>query len=261
MRLTFNLPADTDLSGLGALASDGRIIRGTELWELGLYEDARLEFENLRAELESNRDAVGSYRLINYLLKLGLYRSAIFAARQVLTIAGLDEHTESMMAPPYFSHVRYGLYYSDLVIPDAQTNGLDPLFIFSVIRQESLFEGFINSSAGARGLMQIIPSTGGQIVSQLGWPVNYDEKDLYRPDVSVAFGTHYLANNRDLLDGDLYAALAAYNGGPGNAVEWKRLSGEDPDLFLETVRFEETRNYIRNIYEIYVDLQAVIRQG
>jgi len=252
VRLTFNLPADTDLSGLGVLAADGRVIRGTELWELGLYEDARLEFESLRVELEVNKDAVGSYRLTNYLLDLGLYRSTVFAARQVLTLAGLDEHTESMMAPPYFSHVRYGLYYSDLVIPDAQTNGFDPLFVFSVIRQESLFEGFINSNAGARGLMQIVPSTGAQIVSQLGWPVNYDEKDLYRPDVSVALGTHYLANNRNLLNGDLYAALAAYNGGPGNSLQWRELSGDDPDLFLETVRFEETRNYIRNIYEIYV---------
>jgi len=252
IRLTFNLSADTDLSGLGALATDGRIIRGTELWELGLFEEARLEFENLRAELELNKDAAGSYRLTNYMLDLGLYRSAIFAARQILTMAGLDEHTESMMAPPYFGHIRYGLYYSDLVIPDAQTNGFDPLFVFSVIRQESLFEGFINSSAGARGLMQIIPSTGAQIVSQINWPVNYDEKDLYRPDVSVALGTYYLANNRNLLEGDLYAALAAYNGGPGNSMQWKELSGDDPDLFLETVRFEETRNYIRNIYEIYV---------
>jgi len=252
VRLTFNLPADTDLSGLGVLATDGRIIRGTELWELGLYEDARREFEDLRTELELNKDAVGSYRLTNYLLDIGLYRSAIFAARQVLTLAGLDEHAESMMAPPYFGHVRYGLYYSDLVIPDAQANGLDPLFVFSVIRQESLFEGFINSNAGARGLMQIVPSTGAQIVSQLNWPVNYDDKDLYRPDVSVTLGTYYLKKNRDLLNGDLYAALAAYNGGPGNSSQWRELSGEDPDLFLESVRFEETRNYIRNIYEIYV---------
>jgi len=251
VRITFNLPIETDLSGLGELANDGRVIRGTELWEMGLYEDARLEFENLRAELDAGMDGVGSYRLLNYLLELGLYRSAVFSARQALTIAGLDEHTESMMAPVYFSHVRYGLYYPDLVIPDAQSNGFDPLFIFSVMRQESLFEGFIQSGAGARGLMQIIPSTGGQIVSQLGWPPNYDEKDLYRPDVSVMFGTHYLARNRDLLDGNLYAALAAYNGGPGNALQWNQLAGEDPDLFLETVRFEETRNYIRNIYEIY----------
>jgi len=68
----------------------------------------------------------------------------------------------------------------------------------------------------------------------------------------VTLGTHYLGKNRDLLNGDLYAALAAYNGGPGNALEWQKLSGEDPDLFLETVRFEETRNHIRSIYEIYV---------
>jgi len=251
VRLTFNLPLETDLSGLGSLASDPRAIRGTEFMELGMYEDARLEFENLRAELETNMDAVGSYRLMNYLVDIGLYRSAIFTARQVLTIAGLDEHTESMMAPPYFSHVRYGLYYSDLVLPDADSNRFDPLFVFSVIRQESLFEGFVKSSAGARGLMQVIPSTGAQIVSQLGWPVNYTDDDLYRPDVSIAFGTHYLGNNRDLLGGDLYAALAAYNGGPGNAIEWRDLGQGDPDLFLESVRFEETRNYIRNIYEIY----------
>ncbi len=250
IRLTFNLAADTDLSGLGPLASDGRVIRGTELWQLGLYEDARLEFESLREEIST--DPVATYRLTNYLLEIGLYRSAIFAARETLTLAGLDEHTESMMAPPYFSYVRYGLYYPDLVIPDSNANGFDPLLIYSVIRQESLFEGFVRSNANARGLMQVIPSTGAQIVSQLGWPLNYTEKDLYRPDVSIAFGTHYLANNRDALDGDLYAALAAYNGGPGNAVAWKELAGDDPDLYLESVRFEETRNYIRNIYEIYV---------
>jgi soluble lytic murein transglycosylase len=251
MRISFKLPADTDLNGLGPFATDGRIIRGTELWDLGLYEDASVEFENLRSELETKLDAVGSYRLANYLLNIGLYHSAVFATRQVLTMAGLNEHSDSMMAPPYFGHVRYGLYYSDLVIPDAQKNGFDPLFIFSVMRQESLYQGFVRSNAGARGLMQIVPSTGAQIVSQLGWPVNYNEDDLYRPDVSIAFGTHYLANNRNALDGDLYAALAAYNGGPGNSVQWKALSGNDPDLFLESVRFEETRNYIRSIYEIY----------
>ncbi|MBK8420009.1 tetratricopeptide repeat protein [Candidatus Villigracilis saccharophilus] len=252
VRLTFNLPANTNLSGLGALASDERVIRGSELWALGLYENARLEFEGLRVELEVNKNAIGSYQLANYLIDLGLYRTAIFTARQTLTLAGLDEHSESMMAPPYFSHLRYGLYYSDLVIPNAQANDFDPLFIFSVIRQESFFEGFVNSNVGARGLMQIIPETGEQITYELTWPRNYTDKDLYRPDVSIRFGTHYLATNRNFLNGDLYATLAAYNGGPGNAAAWKELAGDDPDLYLETVRFEETRNYIRNIYEIFV---------
>jgi soluble lytic murein transglycosylase len=258
VRLTFGLPAETDLTGPGTLASDPRLIRGTELWELGLLDDARLEFESLRESVNAN--AVDTYRLANYMFDLGLYRPAIFAARQTLTLAGLDDHTESMMAPPYFSHLRYGLYYPDLIIPDAQAEGFDPLFMFSVVRQESLFEGFVRSTAGARGLMQIVPSTGASIASQLGWPFNYNENDLYRPDVSVRFGTHYLATNRDLLHGDIYAALAAYNGGPGNAVIWKQLAGDDPDLFLEIVRFEETRNYIRNIYEIFIIYRRLYSQ-
>lgn len=259
VRLTFNLPADTDLTGPGPLATDLRFVRGTELWDLGLYEDARAEFENLRSEVSA--DAVLTYRLANYMLEIGLYRPAIFAARQVLNLAGLDEHTESMLAPPYFSHVRYGLYYSDLILPDAQKEGINPLFLFSVIRQESLFEGFVQSGAGARGLMQVIPSTGAQIANELGWPPYYEESDLYRPDVSVAFGAHYLKKNLNLFNGDPYAALAAYNGGPGNAAAWRELSGNDPDLFLETVRFEETRNYIRNIYEIYIIYRRLYGSG
>jgi len=250
MRLTFNLPAGTDLTGLGPLAADPRAVRGSELWSLGHYDDARLEFEDLRNSVST--DAVSTYRLANYLLDLGLYRSGILAARQVLTLAGLNDSASSMMAPPYFSHVRYGLYYNDLIVPAAQTNGLDPLFVFSAVRQESLFEGFVSSTAGARGLMQIVPSTGATIASAVGWPPEFDPEQLYSPKVSIVLGTHYLASNRDLLGGDLYGALAAYNGGPGNAIEWEKLSGNDPDLFLESVRFEETRQYIRNIYEIYV---------
>lgn len=252
MRLTFNLTNDVDLSNLGSLASDERIVRGKEYWDLGFYDEARDEFEDLRTQLEAQRDAVGSYRLTNYLLELGMYKTAIFSARQILTIAGLDEHTESMMAPAYFSHIRYGQYFQDLVFSESQKNGLDPIFVYSVIRQESLFEGFADSNANARGLMQVIPSTGAQIASELGKPLDYNEDDLYRPYVSILFGTHYLYRNRTLFNGDLYATLAAYNGGPGNALQWKELSGDDPDLFLESVRFEETRNYIRNIYEIFV---------
>ena len=184
-------------------------------------------------------------------LEIGLYRSAIFAAREVLTLAGLDSQSASMTAPAYFNHLRYGLYYHDLIITEAQRYGLDPLFMFSVIRQESLFEGFVRSSAGAHGLMQVIPATGEQIATELAWPPAYDSEDLYRPIVSVRFGAYYLAENRDLLGGDFYGGLAAYNGGPGNALAWKDLAGSDPDLYLEVVRFQETRNYIRFIYEIF----------
>lgn len=249
VRIRFDLPADTDLSTSTTLANDLRFIRGTEFWELGLYGKARLEFESLRESVSI--DPADSFRLANYMLDLGLYRSAIFAARQVLRLAGLDEHYISLTAPAYFNHVRYGLYYQDLIVPAAEEYDLHPLLLFSIARQESLFEGFVFSTAGARGIMQIIPPTGANLAKSLNWPRLYNDDDLYRPNVSVRFGAYYLDSNRDLFSGDLYAGLAAYNGGPGNAAIWKELAGDDPDLYLEVIRFRETQNYIRYIYEIY----------
>ena len=99
--------------------------------------------------------------------------------------------------------------------------------------------------------MQIIPSTGEQVARDLGWPPDYTSADLNRPLVSVHLGADYLNSQLTTFGGDIYAALAAYNGGPGNAAEWKKLSPNDPDLFLEVIRFAETRNYIRGIYEIF----------
>ncbi|MBT3336708.1 MAG: tetratricopeptide repeat protein [Anaerolineae bacterium] len=249
LRITFNLPAGTNLEEPDALLNDLRLQRGREFWELGLYDQARLEFESLRTDLSDN--AADSFRLGNYLLDLGVYRPAIFAIRQVLTLAGMESHAESLQAPAYFNHIRYGMYYSDLVEPVAEENEFHPLFIYSIMRQESLFEGFVHSAAGARGLMQVIPSTGANIARQYGWPVGYTKDDLYRPIVSVKFGIFYLNRNRALLNEDLYATLAAYNGGPGNAIEWQALGQGDPDLLLESIRFAETRNYIKFIYETY----------
>jgi soluble lytic murein transglycosylase len=248
IRTAFNLPEGTDLSGPGPLASDPRFLRGKALWELGMYDEARLEFEDLRLAVES--DPANTYRLGQYLINTGLYRSGVIAIRQVLNLAGLDD-AGTLAAPKYFNRLRFGAYFSDLIIPAAQEYGFHPLFLFSVARQESLFEGFVRSSAGARGVMQIIPSTGDSIAAHLGWPPNFTEDDLYRPFVNITLGTEYLSQQRDFFDGDLYAALAAYNGGPGNAQVWKELASNDPDLFLEVIRFDETRRYIRSIYEIY----------
>jgi soluble lytic murein transglycosylase len=249
LRVSFNLPPETDLTGPGTLAQDPRFVRGTELWELGMYGEARSEFDALRESISAS--PTDNFRLANHLVEIGLYRSAIFAARQVLTLAGQESQQASLTAPPYFNHLRYGLYYHDLIINESQKYGMDPLFMFSVIRQESLFEGFVSSTAGAHGLMQVIPDTGAQIAGELGWPPAYEQEDLYRPIVSVRFGSYYLHNTRDMLGGSVYGGLAAYNAGPGNSLVWNELAGNDPDLFVEIVRFQETRDYIRLIYEIF----------
>jgi soluble lytic murein transglycosylase len=248
MRLTFRLPDDVRLSGPGPLLTEGRLQRGTELWHLGLFKQAREEFEDLRIYYE--HDPISTYRLANYLQELGLYRSSILAARRVLTLAGMDD-ASTMNAPMHFNRIRFGTYYSELVIPAAQQYDFHPFLIWSIMRQESFFEPFIGSSAGARGLMQFMPATGQERAERLSWPPNYTSADLDRPIVSITFGANYLDFTKKYLDGDLYGALAAYNGGPGNARAWKDLAQDDPDLFLEIVRFEETRRYIRAISEMY----------
>ena len=248
VRKVFSLAPEIDLSNLGELANEGGLQRGAELWRLGMYDDARAEFEGVRQAY--SEDPTASYRLANYFLEMGAYRSAIMAARQVLVLAMMND-AESLSAPAHFSHIRFGPYYSDLVLPLAQEYGFHPLFLYALIRQESLFDTHVASSAAARGLMQIIPATGEEIQRNLGWPENYTVDDLNRPLVNLRFGTDYLDTQRRHFDGNIYASLAAYNGGPGNAARWLESASEDPDLLLEMIRFEETRNYLRGIYELF----------
>jgi len=231
-----------------ALTQDRRMIRGLELWELGLYDLARDELEGLRVAVAD--DALATYQLMHVFQDLGLYRSAILASRQILALAGMDD-AGTMNAPVYFNRIRFGPYFGDLILPEAARQGFDGLFLLSVVRQESLFEGFATSYAAARGLMQVIPDTGQSIADQLGWPVGYQTADLYRPVVSVRFGAFYLSEQRGRFEGDLFAGLAAYNAGPGNAILWKELAPDDPDLFLEVIRLDQPQLYIKTIYEVY----------
>lgn len=248
LRDTFKLETSVDLSGLGEMAQNPALLRGQELYRLERYAEARNEFETLRKA--AINDPAQTYRLIGFFLEHNMYRLAILSSRQILDLAGLDD-AGTLRAPRFFNHVRFGVYFGDLVSNSAQKYGLNPLFLLSVLRQESLFEPFAQSGAGARGLMQIMPATGQEIASQLHWPENFATQDLDRPTVSIPYGAQYLSRQRDYFNGSLMDALAAYNGGPGNTTIWKELSGDDPDLFLEVIRAKETRTYIRQIYEFY----------
>ncbi len=233
--------------GIGALPQaildDGRFRRGSELWRLGWVDLAKDEFESLRAEAKD--DPIALYALSLHWRDIGLYRSSLLAAARLIA---LSPAKTADGAPAFLARLSYPAYYADLIVPEAEARGLDPLLLFAVIRQESLFEGIATSSAFANGLMQVIPATGREIAAALGWP-GYDTSDLYKPHVSVAFGTYYLARQRDYFDGDLYAALAAYNGGPGNAARWREAAQSDPDLLLETITLNETRTYLLRVRE------------
>lgn len=249
LRSTFQIEGPSPLDIMDpALSSDPRVIQGTEFYQLGMYEEAKQEFDSIRLAYET--DPLATYRLMHLFLDLGLYQPAIYSSRQILNLAGMDD-AATLNAPVYFNHIRFGPYFGDLILPEALNAELDGLFLLSVIRQESLFEGFATSYAAARGLMQVMPATGQEVADRIGWPEDFNPDDLYRPVISVRIGTEYLAQQRDLFEGDLFAALAAYNAGPGNSLAWKQLAPDDPDLFLEVIRLTQPHLYIRTIHEVF----------
>jgi len=227
-----------------ALASDPRLQRGLELWRLGRFEEGRGELEALRYATRS--DALAQYRLALLFRDVGLYRSSILCAARVVYLSPVEAVRD---VPAFIARLAYPTYYEGLVLRGAEQSGLDPLLVFALIRQESLFESLATSTASAHGLMQVIPDTGAQIAAELGWPPDYGTGDLYRPYVSARFGTYYLAQQRDRFDGRLDVALAGYNGGPFNAERWLERAGDDPDLFLELIAFGETRLYLQRVRE------------
>ncbi len=234
--------ADVDIRSLSLdLAADGRLLRGQKLWRLGLYQEAKRELESLREDYSD--DSLASYQLALFLRDLGLYRSSILAATSIMRNAGVD----AFGAPKYIAKLAYPIHYADLVLAEADNYGFDPLLMFALIRQESLFESIAQSNAAAQGLSQVIPDTGAYIAQRLGWQ-DYDNEDLFRPYVGIAFGAYYLDQQLDSFDGDVAAALSAYNGGPGNAARWYGQVAGDIDAYIETVDFAETRAYIERIY-------------
>jgi len=253
----FNLPTDSNLDDLGGIADDLNYQRGVFFWQLGEYGLATEEFEKLRQTYSA--DPVASFQLIPEFLIFRMYRAAVFTSRQVLNLANLDDET-SLNAPVYFNHIRFGPYFRDLVTQAGQNAQINPLLLFSLIRQESMFQSRAGSSAGAMGLMQLMPATGEEVATNLNWPPDFIAEDLWRPDVNITLGTRYLAQQRDYLNGDSFAALAAYNAGPGNAQTWLELAKGDPDLFLEIIRYNETRNYLMQITE-FLNIYKMIYQS
>ena len=232
-----------------AIAQDIRFVRGTMLARIGFEPEALGEFGALLNDYAD--DPIALYQLALHLRSIRLYRLSIAAADTLMRISPFP--TPSAL-PRFIARLLYPAYYPELVQPYAEEFGVDPLLVFSVIRQESLFESFAESNAAAIGLMQVVPPTGAEINTELNWPPNYTAQDLTRPYVSVRFGAYYLSKQRRIFDNDMYAALAAYNGGAGNSLIWGERSGGDPDVFYSVVSFEETQRYLRAVstnYAIY----------
>ena len=147
----------------------------------------------------------------------------------------------------------YPYKYEEIVNKYSYEYNLDPFLVLAVIKTESNFNKDAESSKGAKGLMQIMDSTGEWIASKLEID-NFNTNMLYEPEINIEFGCWYL-NNLLKEFGDLSLALAAYNGGSGNVTKWLN----DPEYSsdgenLTYIPFKETKKYVDKVstrYNVY----------
>lgn len=131
----------------------------------------------------------------------------------------------------------------------ARRFGIDPHFVWSIMRQESGFRPGVRSPAAAVGLMQILPTTAAQIAARLGLPRERADQ-LEDPRVNVTLGTWYLAALLERFEGNHALAAASYNAGPGAVVRWLSEPARKDlplDEFVESIPYRETRHYVKKV--------------
>jgi soluble lytic murein transglycosylase len=147
---------------------------------------------------------------------------------------------------PYWEALFPKAYWTDLR-KYSVLNGLDPYLVASLVRQESEFNALALSRANAVGLMQLLPNTGKTVAKQVKLK-GYSATQLYTPAVNLELGTRYFKEMVDKYNGQFEYALAAYNAGTDRVGDWLGQGPyRDPQEFVESIPFTETREYVQAI--------------
>lgn len=143
--------------------------------------------------------------------------------------------------------LRFPLHHDAIIRREAQRNRLDPAWVAAEIRAESVFDPRARSSADARGLMQVLPSTAAAVAQAIGQPWTGGES-LYNPDTNIVLGTAYLRQLMDRYGGKPYQVIAGYNAGPAPLNRWiSQRPAMDADFWIETISYKETRDYVARV--------------
>jgi soluble lytic murein transglycosylase len=143
--------------------------------------------------------------------------------------------------------LRFPLASQDGLVPQAEQAGVDPAWAYGILRAESAWMSDAHSGADARGLMQLLPGTGALVAKRNGLAWGGGDT-LYDPAINVALGTRYLAHLAERFNGSPWLASAAYNAGPNRVDQWLAARGTlTPDLFVATIPFRETREYVARV--------------
>lgn len=152
---------------------------------------------------------------------------------------------------------RYPTPFLAQVAPRVRAVDLDPAWVYGLMRQESRFIMDAKSSAGAKGLMQLMPATAQWVAKKIGM-ADYHPGKVTDMGVNVTLGTNYMRMVMDGLDNHPVLASAAYNAGPGRARKWRAATPLEGAIYAETIPFTETRDYVKKVMANAMHYAAVM---
>ena len=197
---------------------------------------------------------------LNKKFKMFLYAKSGNYIKAIRTAFFSIKHQEKPNHNDVFFQYAFPLAYADLVSDRAGAEQkVDPMLVHSLIRQESFYQKDIVSKVGAIGLMQLMPYTAKTLARQLHIrpPRRFD---LMQPSTNITLGVKYMEQVFAEFDNNMINAIASYNAGPGAVKKWtKKYSFLDPDLYVESIPYEETRNYVKQVlnnYWVYRELYS-----
>ncbi|MBI2353703.1 MAG: transglycosylase SLT domain-containing protein [Deltaproteobacteria bacterium] len=207
------------------------------LASLGMLEEARGEMAALRKRLGEKGALFPA--MARVYLEIADYGSAIYLFMQNRPLKWDRQNLPLWTAG-------YPLAYTGLIREHASANAISESLIYALIRAESGFSPAIRSHAGAIGLMQLMPDTARATTREKG---EFNPLRLTVPDFNIKLGTRHLRELLDGYDGDAVYAVAAYNAGAKAVERWrKNFKGLKKDEFIESIPYQETRDYVKKVY-------------
>lgn len=208
---------------LEQVRSHPSVQRAYEFIQLERWVDARREWNHLLTQLDGEEQKVAAYLASEW----GWHDQAIWTLAQI-------GHFDAV-------GIRFPLAYQDILSRASQAAGIEEEWALAITRRESAFRHDAYSSAGARGLMQILPSTAKKLDGKGNW------RRLNNPSVNVRLGTYYLGRLKHRFENNWLLATASYNAGYYRVKEWLPEEPMEADAWIETIPYYETRDYVKAV--------------
>jgi soluble lytic murein transglycosylase len=222
-------PAE-DAAAKSAVARDPAIVRAMALYRIDRNAWAQREWD----------DALGRFDDTQRRLAVEVAQGNGWFDRAVFALGRTPEELRLYT-------LRFPLHHDQAIRREAKKNALDPAWMAAEIRAESVFNPEARSPANALGLMQLLPGTAMAVARRIGVPWTGADS-LYDPETNITLGTAYMRQLLDTYGGQPYFAIAGYNAGPAPMLRWQsQRPGMDPDFWIETISYKETREYVARV--------------